>query len=303
MASKSSSAQRSQSSFISQELLGQDQIGRLSLKNSTVLVEPLGKGKSPSSGIQIGTVRPIQTNQWWTLFASIPKDANPLSLDNEGVIDDIRQPGGVHFLGGIFNTGGAVERDVFVAQNQSIVLPILTVGADNVGWDFGEDYPIPYQFSLSDLKTIADAIMDTATGVSLFVNGDPLINGYNMSKFRLASNSKYTLNLPENDIFGYRDSYAPEYVKPPYTQGVQDGFWVEIRNLSLGEHTIRFTGTINYNEIDVRDYNNSGVTGDTPLEALLAYVQDEFQTTSYDVTYNVDVLSRPEFNAQLRMLG
>lgn len=263
------------------------------------------ESKTSSRKFSIGTPRAELTNRWWKIFSAIPNSRNPLNPDNQGIIDDIRQTRSVHFLGGRFGVSDKpIIRNVTVAKNQAVVLPILTATADNIGWNFRalpgyENSPVPYQFSIDDLKILNDEIMDTATGVSLEVNDTLLISDANKEQFRQASRGPYDLNLPKDDIFNYRASNPKGWVKPPYNQGVQDGIWAELKNLPRGKNTIHFEGTINYSNIVVDDYNNSGGIGDTPLEFLLGYVRDNFPSSSLNVSYKVKVLSQSGFNAQL----
>lgn len=265
---------------------------------------------SSKQTFSIGVPRPELTNDWWKTFTAIPASENPLAIG--ATVDDIRQPGNVHFLGGWFGVSDSVTRDVAVADNQTVVFPILTSGADNVGWNFSDPnqpayigngsfsgLPVPYQFSTKDLQILGDAIMDTASNVSLEVNGDSLISDANEDQYRQASQGRYNLNLPpKDDILGYRAAYPAEWVKPPYTQGVQDGIWVELKHLPLGENTIHFAGHVNYGDIEVKDWNNSHTIGDSPLE-YLAEALKGIGTVSLDVTYHVTVLSRPEYNSYL----
>lgn len=249
------------------------------------------------------------TNDWWTTFTAIPASQNPLVKD--ATVDDIPQSGNIHFLGGLFGSG-SVTRHISVANDQTIVIPILTSGADNVGWNFSDPdqpaysgdgsfpgLPVPYQFSIEDLKTLAGAIIDTASGVSLKVNGALLVSDANQNQYRLASAGPYSLTLPpEDDILGYRANYPAEWVQPPYTKGVQDGIWVALNDLPFGENTIHFTGQVDYGNIVVQDWDYSGSVGDTPLEYLAGLLTGA-GTASLDITYQVDVLSRPAYNSYL----
>lgn len=254
---------------------------------------------------RIGVPRPNLTNEWVTTFYSIPADENPLNAASG--VDDIEQRGKIHFLVGQpalnYNPfGPPVTRSIVVAENQSLVFPILNSMADNIAWDFG--YEELYEFPIDELGILNSVRMDTVSDVLLQVDGHTRITDGNKDQYRVASKHPYTLDLPaEDDIFGYRSLYPeeqyPGWLERPYTQGVQDGIWVELERLSIGIHTIHFEGTFNFNQIEVEDYDNSGATGDTPLEAVLGYIRDFFPTTSLNVTYNVEVLSRPEFNAQL----
>lgn len=271
-------------------------------------VAPLQKwDKEHSHKFTIAAPQSELANQWRLVFYSIPASKNPLNSENTGVIDDIPQAGKVHFLGGAFEET-EITRKVTVAHDQSVVIPILTAGADNIGWDFSsvsglEKLPVPYQFSLNDLRIINKAFIDTATGVSLKVNDELLISDANKHQYRVTSCRPYTLNLPpEDDILGYRAKYPAEWIKFPYTQGMQDGFWAELKNLPLGKNTIHLAGTVNYQDIDEMylDYNKNGIKGDTPLEYVIDLYKNFGGTSSLDVTYSVNVLPRPAFNAQLR---
>ena len=254
---------------------------------------------------QIGVPQPSLTNDWWTTFTSISASENPLNPENERLIDDIPQYEDIHFLGGVFSESRPIRREVTVADDQTVVFPILTSGVDNVGWDFKflpgyEHSPVPYQFSVEDLHFLADAVVDTAKRVSLKVNDTLLISDANKNQYRQASQEPYTLDLPYgDDILGYRSSYPNRWVKPPYTTGVQDGVWVQLDDLPLGDNTIQFTGTLDYGDIVLKDYNSSGIIGDTPLEFLLDSLQSTNYSFSLNITYSIDVVSRPEFNAQV----
>ncbi|HEY9661063.1 MAG TPA: hypothetical protein V6C65_21640, partial [Allocoleopsis sp.] len=73
---------------------------------------------SAKQTFSIGTPRPELTNDWWKTFTAIPASENPLL--GGAPVDDIRQPGNIHFLGGLFGGASSATRDVAVADNQTV---------------------------------------------------------------------------------------------------------------------------------------------------------------------------------------
>ncbi len=271
-------------------------------------VADLKLGEISLCGVKVDAPRPQLTNQFLKTFLEIPESQNPLAEKNAGKIDDIRQTGNIHFLGGVFDdpTDPAppppISRSVTVAANQSLVMPVIEQQIDNVGWDFsfipGFEQPVPYQLSTDALHYIADKLVDTVTGLSYQLDGRSVIADKDWGKYRVASQSPYTWNVPpSDDITHYRGAYPDEWIKPPYTKGVQDGYWVQLDNLSLGRHTIHFKATIEYFKIEADvDYDHSGSIGDHPVEFLLQYLSS-LDSATQDITYRVNVLPRPQFSA------
>ncbi|MGG6293984.1 hypothetical protein ACQ4M4_06135 [Leptolyngbya sp. AN02str] len=258
--------------------------------------------------VEISAPTPKLTNEFLSTFLEVPKSQNPLAEENEGVIDDIPQTGKVHFLGGVFDdittpgSPGLIQRSVTVGSHQSLVMPIIQQSVDNVGWNFtgfpGYEAPAPHVLTTEEQKFINEKVIDTVTGLNFSLDGKSLIRDCDWEKYRVASSSPYTWDVPEtDDITNYRGGpYPDSWIEQPYTQGVQDGYWVQLDNLSIGSHTIHFTGTVNYQKIDATvDYNNSGSIGDHPVEALLQYLSTLGSATQ-QIKYQVNVVSACQYN-------
>jgi hypothetical protein len=181
---------------------------------------------------------------WQQWADSMPWDNHPL-FDTAADCSE-GQSGPVWFLGGKFCPSDAdpgecpgpdepFERSCTVPVGKALYFPILNYACLDVEAEKGycEDAG-PY---ITEIRSVVGGGIDLASDLQVTVDGKK-IKGNLKEKFRVQSNV-YTASLPDNNILngiGYNDIVAGTY------WGVDDGFYVMLKPLSRGEHTINFKG-------------------------------------------------------------
>src|SRR5262249_19729350 len=154
-------------------------------------------------------------------------------LDQNGQFGAINQPSGpVWFLAG--NTGGATVRSVTVPAGKALFFPIAnTFDVENgiaIGIAGGKVFSI--KNPLQTAQTTVSSIMATAYGLTCSVDGIPLP----ITSANLEQSNPFALQLPTDNILN-----VPRGV---YSPAADSGYYVLLRPLSRGQHTIHFAGSI-----------------------------------------------------------
>ncbi len=159
--------------------------------------------------------------RWWQWALNVPAATNPL-FDETGASCAEGQAGEVWFLAG--NFGGTVVRDCTVPAGKDVFVPVLNsfqcIEADNPYYD------------------TADKILAAFDGMFRNVNASVQVDGVAAKdplSYR-ARSAAFTLTLAAGNILD----------APPgdYPGCFSDGYWVMLRPLSSGQHTIHFTGSM-----------------------------------------------------------
>ena len=163
---------------------------------------------------------------WWQWAFSVPASVNPL-LDETGVNCGQGQSGKVFYLGGVFNASGTAARTCTVPDGKALFFPIINVESDNqICLDPDTT------FSVKELRANAKALMDQVTDLHATVDGVAIPLG----RFRVTS-PKFNLTLPA-------DSIGCGEPAGTYGPAVGDGWYLMVKPLSDGVHTISFAGGI-----------------------------------------------------------
>jgi hypothetical protein len=190
----------------------------------------------------------ILTAEWWQWILDIPKGINPL-LDETGDNCDVNQQGRVWFLvgtpgdsetGGIIT--GSVERDCVIPEGKKILFPIINVFCSELndeaairealGIPAGQ--PIPPSQLEEGLRICAEDIINGVNILEASIDGKEITNFEN---FRVQS-PLFTISYPEDNPFNVTD-----FIDIPQ-KAISDGYWVLVKGLEPGEHTIEFRGGI-----------------------------------------------------------
>lgn len=184
-------------------------------------------GRSPGVYAPHSTVQGASlgewTAEWWRWATSAPAAVNPLQ-DPTGAHAGVGQDGPVFFLAGQRGTG-VVERTITAPSGSKFFFPVL----NTTYITFPEDPPTP----VAELRQLVGGLVDQYSGLYATVDGrsidvrphrqvDPYENGFE-------------LEVPADNIFG----------RPAGTYGpvVTDGYWLMLKPLPVGQHTITFGGT------------------------------------------------------------
>jgi len=158
------------------------------------------------------------TEKWWQWAFSIPKEQNPIA-DKTGVNCAKGQAGPVWYLAGTTKNIFHAKRTCVIPRRKSILFPIIVS-----------------QFSRSEKPTMTDRelVRYTAKDIDqasfLEVRIDDL-HLTDLSKFRVQS--FFNLDLVKGNIWD---------IQPGPTMAASDGFWVFLKSLKEGNHTINFQG-------------------------------------------------------------
>ena len=166
------------------------------------------------------------SSRWWQWLLSIPAATNP-NLDPTGANCGEGQAGPVWFLAGTF--GGSFTRTCTVPSGKALFFPILnTAFGQGVG-----DCTGPSDCDVTALRGLAAAAEDNPTTLMVSIDGH---NVNDLSQFRVTS-PVFNYFLPADNILGISSgTYGPL---------VSDGYWLLLKPLSTGAHTIHFKGISN----------------------------------------------------------
>jgi hypothetical protein len=197
-------------------------------------------------------------NDWmidWTRWVlSTPKKNNPAS-DLTGSNCAQNQSSEVWFLAGTF--GGSAKRKCGIPFGKAIFFPIITKECS-----FTEDHDLSTE---ADLGKRAKEFIDCVVDMQLVIDGIELID---LVDYRCRSSS-FSLMFPGHNVYS---------VKQGRTVSVVDGYWVFLRPLPIGKHTIYFKAK-----------------ADLPVKSKLAELAKQYNKIKGDVfktevLYELDIL-------------
>ncbi|MGZ5489766.1 MAG: hypothetical protein ACXW2E_05515 [Nitrososphaeraceae archaeon] len=174
----------------------------------------------------------LLTADWWKWVIAIPSESNPL-LDETGDNCDVNQQGPVWFLVGTPGdtttgnlTTGDAERDCVIPEGKKILFPIFNTFCSELN-----DQISGPQVE-EGLRQCAEDIINEVDILEASIDGKSITN---FEKFRVQS-PLFTISIPEDNAFGITN-----FTNIPQ-KAISDGYWVEVKGLDPGEHTIEFTG-------------------------------------------------------------
>lgn len=184
------------------------------LAGSSQLVFP--KGSSP-----YGLSYDQWSAKWWVWLLSIPEKMNP-STDPNGSNCGIGQNGPVWFLAG--SHGDLELRNCTIPAGKAILFPVLT---SECSYSERRDMKTPNAL-LECAKNEHEGYITRS--MELVVDGAQI----KVDDFRVQS-PLFNFTFPPINVFGG---------SPGPTQGVSDGWFVMLKPLSPGKHTIEFSGEV-----------------------------------------------------------
>ena len=170
--------------------------------------------------------------EWWQWALSIPPSVNPLA-DTTGEKCMVGQHGPVWFLAGVFNSGGPTVRTCSVPQGKALFFPIV----NSVNIDTPNVCGQGAHASVDDLRAGAADFIDGATKLSAEVDGKPIRN------LRRVKSKVFAVALPEDNLFDAPCSGAKTNPNVPagvFAPAVDDGYYVRLKPLKAGTHTVHF---------------------------------------------------------------
>jgi len=162
---------------------------------------------------------------WWQWLLSLPLDGHP---GNDSPDFDVTegQSGHVWFLTGPF---GTIERNVTIPAGTSLCVALINVESSTL-----EEPPF-YGATAADQLAIANGFADYITDLSFSVDSKTV---QNIGNFRVTS-PQFSFTAPSPWIFGDTGGTG-------LSTGV--GYFVMLSPLSVGTHTIHYTGAFKFSE-------------------------------------------------------
>jgi hypothetical protein len=158
------------------------------------------------------------TEKWWQWAFSIPNDQNPI-LDKTGQNCCKGQNGPVWYLAGTTAETSYANRSCVIPHEKSILFPIIVSQFSHA------EIPL---MNIGELKRYAAKDIDQTSFLEVIIDNIPLNDLLN---YRIQSN--FNLDLVEDNIWD---------VKSGPTEVAADGFWVFLKPLTVGKHTVSFQG-------------------------------------------------------------
>jgi hypothetical protein len=206
---------------------------------------------APPDTLPGGLSYPQWSAKWWQWVWSIPFNMNPLA-DTTGIDCGVDQSGPVWFLAGTL--GFNATRNCTVPAGKMIFFPTVNVGNDYPCLDLSPTpprqrrdanfQPGPGQ-SLEQFLTIgygpffgARQYIDHVTALSATLDGTPI-----QDLSLPPENSKYRVTSPLFEFNGDRSLQVFDPCIGPGHKGVSDGYWIMLKPLLPGSHTLTFSGT------------------------------------------------------------
>jgi len=204
------------------------------------LADPGSHGVVPPNGTAYGYKYSELGAQWWQFVVSIPGSTNPIA-DPDGSQCVLGQRGPVWFLA--FSQVGDV-RTCSIPEDTALFFPLFNVVSVATAVE-----------TVKQLRADIAPCVDAVTSMSVVVDGVlvPKLG----AKYRIRSDV-FAVALPDGNIFGIDGGI--------YSPAVDDGYYVMLKPLSVGAHTLRFGG----------ESAGCAIFGGGPL--------------SLDVTYNLTVV-------------
>jgi hypothetical protein len=140
------------------------------------------------------------------------------------------QFGPVWFLTGVINVSGSAVRNCTVPVGKALFFPILNAACSTLEGD-GE--------TEEELRACATGLINSVSNVAAEIDGVPIQNLY--EDYRAPSPLFTYGPLPENNVLQLFGHDAPAGAT---SLSVADGFYLMLAPLSVGQHTIHFTGMV-----------------------------------------------------------
>lgn len=160
---------------------------------------------------------------WWTWALSQPAATNPV-LDPTGANCAVGQQGKVWFLAGTF--GGSATRACTVPKGKALLVPVL----NNPYFAFAND---PAEERTEEfVRGKVSFFKDAVTDVSATIDG---VSVANVKKRYFAESPLFRVVLPADNLFGLDAGFVLD-------PSVDVGYYLVVKPLRGGEHTIHFAG-------------------------------------------------------------
>lgn len=195
--------------------------------------------------------------EWWKWAIYAPNGESPAYDDDSGIYATVNNDGPVFFVAGTGSGTGEVVREFDVPTDTPVFFPVVNAFA--VTWP-----PDPPDY----IETTLDDFEQQMKGMHASVDGQEVDN---VEDF-LVRNDDFTMSAPKGSNLYELIASAP--LPPELDPGDEfvsgsTGYWLMLKNLAPGEHTIEFGGWF--------DADKNGV------------FEPDKDDTEVDVTANINV--------------
>lgn len=159
--------------------------------------------------------------KWWKWSLGIPTADSPAGDETGAKCGQSQNDPHVWFLAGTF--GGPVTRNCIVPEGKAILLPVVNNECSYLEF--------PAYKTEAELTNCASSLIDKATNLKVLIDGVAI---QDLNKFRFQS-SIFNFSLPSDNVLG---------LSPGTTDSSANGYWIMLKPLSKGVHTIEFGGSI-----------------------------------------------------------
>jgi hypothetical protein len=182
---------------------------------SALIVPAIGRADDDPSFQQLSA-------QWWQWALSIPTATNPL-VDSDGANCMLGQRGPIWFLAGDF--GGSVTRHCSVPEGVQFYFPIVNNVQANTPNACGQGAAL----SVADIRNNVAGFINSITATTV------TLDSVAVPGVRRVKSDPFVTALPSDNLMGC----APGI----YSPSADDGYYVKVRALRAGTHTLQFTAT------------------------------------------------------------
>jgi hypothetical protein len=191
-------------------------LSMISLVNGQVLDKVYAPNTKPF-GLTYGQ----WSEKWWQWSLSIPLADNP-GGDDTGEKCAVGQSDiNVWYLAGTF--GGPVVRNCKIPEGKAIFFPVVNSECSYLEF--------PAYKTETELRKCAVTFADKVSNLDASVDGVKIPD---IQKYRFQS-GLFNFSLPAENVLG---------LAPGTTDSVADGYWIMLKPLAEGEHTIQFGGSV-----------------------------------------------------------
>jgi hypothetical protein len=159
------------------------------------------------------------TAECWKWLLEIPKDVNPGYDDSSEKILNQQDPNVVFLIG---TYGGSAVRHYRIPIGKAILFPVVAFTTS-----FAEE---PQLRTESDLISRAKKDIDDISRMQAIIDGE-IIN--DLSRYRVMS-PIFEFTFPEDNVVG---------AKAGASKGISDGYWIFLKPLNPGKHTVYASGS------------------------------------------------------------
>jgi hypothetical protein len=181
-------------------------------------------------------------DRWWQWITGIntATEVNPFTeVGQDGCDVGLQDNGRFLFLVGSAknNVTGFPEHECGIPKGTSILFPIVNVLCDNL-----EASPF-FGKNETDQRICANNLLDKAFDLHAEIDG-----------YEVKNTEQYRIDSPSGGFNFTAVQNNPVFIPAGNGTGVSDGFWILLKPLKPGDHTITFSG-----KLDFRDVPNIGM--------------------------------------------